>query len=159
MRTTPAHQKATKSYYSGTTILEFVVVIIILGILGALFLSTYASIQRNDRNQERQRDINSIYQQLEAYYVENSQYPTLPDMNSTTWLQANMKTLNPGTLRDPSGKANLLVARPEKAALAYQVSSATGAGCNDTSTPCAHYTLTATLENSPEKVYVKTSLN
>jgi type II secretory pathway pseudopilin PulG len=158
MRTKPASRRLTK-YYSAATILEFVVVLIILGILGALFFSTYASVQRNDRNQERQRDINSIYQQLEAYYVENSQYPTLPDMNSTSWLQANMKTLNPGSLKDPSGKSSVLIARPEKDAFAYQVSSANGMGCNDTATPCAHYTLTATLENSPEKVYVKTSLN
>jgi type II secretory pathway pseudopilin PulG len=158
MRTTPPSRRLTK-YYSGATILEFVVVLIILGILGALFFSTYASIQRNDRNQERQRDINSIYQQLESYYVENSQYPTLPDMNSTSWLQTNMKTLNLGSLQDPSGKSSVLAARPEKDVFAYQVSSATGVGCNDTTTPCAHYTLTATLENSPEKVYVKTSLN
>jgi type II secretory pathway pseudopilin PulG len=147
------------NYRSGTTILEFIVVLIILGILSALFLSTFASIQRGNRNQERQRDVNDLYQQLEAYYVENSQYPTLPDMNSAAWVQTNLKTLSLESLRDPSSKSYQLDSRPQKDAYAYQVSSATGTGCNDTTTACAHYTLTATLENSPQKVYVKTSLN
>jgi type II secretory pathway pseudopilin PulG len=134
-------------------------VLVIIGVLAALFFSTFAGIQRNQHNQERQRDINALYQQLEAYYVVNAKYPTLVDMNTASWLQANMKTLSRESLRDPSSKSYLLVSRPQKNAYAYQVSSATGAGCNDTSTPCAHYTLTATLQNSPEKTYVKSSLN
>jgi type II secretory pathway pseudopilin PulG len=134
-------------------------VLVVLGVLGALFFSTYAGVQRNNRNQERQHDVNNIYQQLESYYVVNSKYPTLADMNSQTWLQTNMKTLSYASLRDPSNSSYMLVARPTKDAYAYQVSSATGAGCNDTTTPCAHYTLTATLEDSALKTYVKSSLN
>lgn len=152
------HNRLRKSS-GGFTFLELIVVVVIIGILAALFFSTSASFQRNQHNQERQRDINDLYQQLEAYYVENSKYPTLADMDSTSWVQTNMKTLSRESLRDPSSSSYLLVARPEKNAYAYQVSSTTGAGCNDTTTPCAHYTLTATLDNSPEKVYVKSSLN
>jgi hypothetical protein len=70
-----------------------------------------------------------------------------------------MKTLDPSSLQDPSGASSSLVARPQSDAYAYQVSSASGAGCNDTTTPCAHYTLTATLEDSAEKTFVKSSLN
>jgi prepilin-type N-terminal cleavage/methylation domain-containing protein len=144
---------------SGFTVLELVVVIVIIGVLTALFVSTYAGIERNGRNHDRRSDIQEIYQQLEAYYVENSKYPTLSDMNSSSWLQANMKTLDQSSLKDPSGSSNQLVARPQPDAFAYQVSSASGTGCNDTTTPCAHYTLTATLEDSAEKTFVKSSLN
>ncbi len=139
--------------------LELVVVIVIIGVLSALFVTTYAGIQRNNRNQTRQSDIQEIYEQLEAYYVENSKYPTLADMNNQTWVKANLKTLNPNALEDPLGKSETLVARPEAGAYAYQVSSAAGTGCNNTSTPCAHYTLTATLEDSAQKTFVKSSLN
>lgn len=144
---------------SGFTMLELVVVIVIIGLLGALFISTYAGIQRNQRNQTRQSDIQEIYEQLEAYYVVNSKYPTLADINSSTWVQINMKTLDPNALEDPSGTSETLVARPEAGAYAYQVSSTAGTGCNDTTTPCAHYTLTATLQDSAEKTFVKSSLN
>jgi prepilin-type N-terminal cleavage/methylation domain-containing protein len=145
--------------HSGFTMLELVVVIVILGILTALFVSTYAGIQRNERNQTRRSDIQEVYEQLEAYYVVNSKYPTLSEMNNTSWVQTNMKTLDLSALQDPSGTSSQLVARPTPDAYAYQVSSASGAGCNDTTTPCAHYTLTATLENSAEKTFVKSSLN
>jgi len=158
MRNEKTRVKLAKSH-SGFTILELIVVIVIIGILTALFLSTYAGIERNQRNQERRYDIQEIYQQLEAYYVENSKYPTLDDMNSSSWLQINMKTLDQGSLKDPSGSSGSLAARPEPGAFAYQVSSTSGAGCNDTTTPCAHYTLTATLEDSAQKTFVKSSLN
>ena len=153
-----SHLKPNKNQ-TGFTMLELVVVIVIIGILTALFVSTYAGIQRNERNQTRRSDIQEIYQQLEAYYVENSKYPTLNDMNNSGWVQTNMKTLDPSSLQDPSGTSSSLVARPQSDAYAYQVSSASGAGCNDTTTPCAHYTLTATLEDSAEKTFVKSSLN
>jgi prepilin-type N-terminal cleavage/methylation domain-containing protein len=153
-----SHQKPNKNQ-TGFTMLELVVVIVIIGILTALFVSTYAGIQRNDRNQTRRSNVQEIYQQLEAYYVEDSKYPTLNDMNSSSWVQTNMKTLDSSSLQDPSGVSKNLVARPQPDAYAYQVSSASGAGCNDTTTPCAHYTLTATLEDSAEKTFVKSSLN
>ena len=148
-----------RSNQHGFTIIELVVVIVIIGILGAFFYSTHASFERTARNNERRRDIDDLYQQLEAYNVEHSQYPTLADMNNASWVKTNMKTLNRESLRDPSSTSYALVARPEKDAYAYQVSGANGAGCNDTTTPCEHYTLTATLENSAQKTYVKSSLN
>lgn len=144
---------------TGVTIIEMVLLLLIIGALSALIYAAHATVQRNYRNQLREKDINAIYQQLEAYYVEHSQYPTLADMNTASWVQANLPNLPLSTLKDPSGKNEQLAARPKKYTYAYQVSSAGGAGCNDTTTPCAHYTLTATLQDSPQKTYVKSSLN
>lgn len=144
---------------AGFTMLELMVVIVIVGMLSALFVSTYTDIQRTQRNQERKRDIQDVYQQLEAYYVVNSKYPTLADMNNAAWIKANMKTLNRESLRDPSGTSYTLTDRPAKSVYAYQVSSATGVGCNNTATPCAHYSLTATFENNAQVTFVKSSLN
>ena len=61
-----SHQKPNKNQ-TGFTMLELVVVIVIIGILTALFVSTYAGIQRNERNQTRRSNVQEIYQQLEAY--------------------------------------------------------------------------------------------
>jgi prepilin-type N-terminal cleavage/methylation domain-containing protein len=144
---------------SGFTILELLVVVVIIGILLTVVFSTYAGIHRNQNNQERQRDIQDVYQQLEAYYVENSQYPTLADMNSTAWVTTNMKTLNRASLQDPNSKSFLLTAAPMKDAYAYEVTATDGSICNDKTVVCAHYTLIATLQGGSQKTYVKSSLN
>jgi len=148
-----------KSNQAGFTLIELLVVIVIIGILLALVITSYASVQRNQRNQDRQQDVNQIYEQLEAYYVENSKYPTLADMNNLNWVATNMKTLAKSALKDPSSNSYLLVAKPTKNAFAYTVTSSTGTTCNNVTVICAHYTLTATLEASALKTYVKTSLN
>jgi prepilin-type N-terminal cleavage/methylation domain-containing protein len=143
----------------GFTIIELMVALVVVGLLVALIVSTHASVERNQRNQTRENDISNIYEQLEAYYVDNSQYPTLADMNNPAWLAINMKNLNTGDLRDPSGKNETLVSYPAKNVYSYDVTSTDGSVCNDTTKICAHYTLTATLEDSFTKTFVKSSLN
>jgi prepilin-type N-terminal cleavage/methylation domain-containing protein len=143
----------------GFTILEMLLVVVIICLLAAIIFSTIAGVRRNQRNQERRRDIQDVYQQLEAYNVDNAKYPTLSDMNSPTWLKTNMKTLNKESLRDPSSKSYSLVAAPMKDAYAYQVTAADGSSCDNITKPCAHYTLTATLEGTNQGTFVKSSLN
>ena len=146
---------------SGFTILELLLIIVAIGVLGALVFSTYASVQRNRRNQERQRDIQDAYQQLENYYVasDSSRYPTLRDLNTPTWRMSNMKTLDRESLRDPASRLYTLVAKPMKDAYSYDVTAADGSPCDNQNKVCAHYTLTATLEKSAQKTFVKSSLN
>ena|SRR5579872_3168346 len=144
---------------AGFTILEMLLVVVAICLLAAIIFSTVAGVRRNQRNQERRRDIQDIYQQLEAYNVENAKYPTLSDMNSSSWLALNMKTLNTQSLRDPSSKSYALAAQPMKDAYAYQVVAADGTACDNVTKPCAHYTLTATLEGVGQGTIVKSSLN
>ena len=143
----------------GFTILEILLVLVIIGLLGTLVFSTYAGIRRSQRNQERHRDIQDIYQQLEAYDVENAKYPTIANINDSTWRATNMKTLDKESLRDPSSKAYALVAMPTKNAYSYEVVAADGTPCDNAAKPCAHYTLTATLEGNGMGTFVKSSLN
>jgi general secretion pathway protein G len=148
-----------KSDQTGFTMIELLVVLVIIGILLALVVSSYASVQRSQRNQDRQQDIKQVYEQLEAYYVENSKYPTLSEIDNLSWVTTNMKTLDKSALKDPSSNSYELVAKPTKDAFAYTVTSSDGANCNNTTVICAHYTLTASLEDSSPNTYVKTSLN
>lgn len=109
---------------------------------------------------ERQIDINSLHSQLEYYYGLNGFYPTLANLNDSTWRTANMKGLDNSSLADPTttgptaDPSFALVAKPKAKAYAYQV---TPAGCDNNSEDCIAYTLTAT--KSDGTTFVKNSLN
>src|SRR5665213_2811118 len=108
MRQGTKRLKPLKDKQDEFTILELVAVVVVIGVLLALVFATYTGVQRNQHNQERQTDIQEIYQELEAYYVVNSKYPTLSDINNPAWRTVNMKTLNEQSLRDPSSSSYTL---------------------------------------------------
>lgn len=142
---------------SGFTVIELVLVIIIIGILLALIISTRAGVQQNERNTERQRDVKELRDVLEAYYSQHNQYPTLANMNDGKWRSTNMKALEADVLKDPSSNDGKLADKPAKNIYAYSVTSASGTTCDNTKSPCTQYTLTATLEGGG--TFVKNNLN
>lgn len=144
----------------GFTIVELLIVIVVIGILAALVITTFNGIQQKGRDTERQTDIKALHGQLEAYYAQNGRYPTLTDMNTDTFRSTSMKGLDDEALQDPKGSAQTLVAAPAANSYAYAV---TPTGCDNTTTggDCTGYTLTATLEGTIDGsgTYSKTSLN
>jgi len=151
------YQNSVKTI-EGTHFLELVAVCVIIGILATIIIAGFATVERNRQNQQRQTDINNIYQQLEAYYVVHSFYPTLPTwMTLSGSVQTYQTWLN--SLRDPKSKSYLLASLPTKDTFAYQVTAADGGACNNVALPCVHYTLTATLIGTAQHTYVRSSLN
>jgi type II secretion system protein G len=146
-----------KKKTSGFTIVELLIVIVVIGILAALVVTTYNGIQQKARDTERKTDINALHGQIEAYQAQNGKYPTLANMNDSAFRQANLKGLDPAALQDPKGTAQTLVAAPGADAYAYAVTGNGGVACDNTTTDCTGYTLTATLEAGG--TYVKQSLN
>lgn len=130
----------------GFTIVELLIVIVVIGILAALVITTYTGIQAKARNSKRQTDVNSVQTQLEAYFAQNGHYPSLTDMNDSSWLTTNMKSLDKSALQDPQGSSQTLVASPVAKSYAYEVANSSGTSCESDDTTCATYTLTATLE-------------
>ena len=65
----------------GFTIVELLIVIVVIGILAALVVTTFTGIQQKARDTERQTDIKAVHGQLEAYYAQNGAYPALADLN------------------------------------------------------------------------------
>lgn len=152
-----------KKNNKGFTIVELLIVLIVIGILILLVLTTYSGIQAKSRNVTRQNDIDAISTQLESFYSQNGYYPSLADMNSQSWLSANMKLLNQNTLIDPSNPTDskILAGSPTKDEYSYDVSSSNGTSCEKQDTNCAQYTLTAEYEGSVNgsSTYTKSNLD
>ena len=148
---------------SGFTIVELLIVIVVIGILALLVITTYSGIQAKARNSKRQTDVASVQTQLEAFFSQNGYYPSRTDMNSAAWLTTNMKSLDQNALIDPSNptQSKTLVAAPVAKSYAYAVTDSSGNSCEADDTTCAKYTLTATYEGSVngQSTYVKQNLD
>ncbi|MCE7936221.1 prepilin-type N-terminal cleavage/methylation domain-containing protein [Candidatus Saccharibacteria bacterium CPR2] len=133
-----------KKSQEGFTIVELLIVIVVIGILAALVLTTFQGVQARARDTERKTDVNALHTHLEVYYNDNGRYPTLAQVTT-----ANLPGLDPEALNDPNGNA-----LSANAPFAY-VPAPTN--CDNTNNDCTSYTLTATMEE--EANYVKGSLN
>src|SRR5579875_996551 len=103
----------------GVTIIELLVLVVIICILSALIISTHAGIAEKQRNDTRQQDISEIRDELEVYYTQYNKYPTLQELNDSTWRAKYMKGLEANVLQDPSSQSNTIVGKPAKDVYAY----------------------------------------
>src|SRR3569832_320111 len=113
----------------GFTIVELLIVIVVIGILAALVVTTYNGIQQKARDTERKTDVNALHGQIEAYQAQNGKYPTLGNVNDSTWRSTNMKGLDPAALADPNNASSQqLCDTVQKDCYAYV---ATPTGCDN----------------------------
>jgi prepilin-type N-terminal cleavage/methylation domain-containing protein len=134
-----------KARSSGFTIVELLIVIVVIGILAALVIVTYNGIQQKARDTERKTDVKALQGHLEAYWANNAKYPTLANVNDTTFRSNNFKGLDGSAFADPKNSASQqLCAATAANCYGYSV---TPAGCdNGAAGDCTNYTVTATLE-------------
>lgn len=156
---------AHKLKQKGFTIVELLIVIVVIGILAALVITTFTGIQQKARNTERETDIKALQGQIEAYFAQNGKYPSLANMQDLAvpsgWVKTNMKGLDFEAQRDPKGAIGQAV---QGAAGASQYGYVTTPAACDNAAPatdCSGYTLTATYEGTVngQATYVKTALN
>lgn len=154
----------TKQRQAGFTIIELVLVVVVLFILGTLVALAYSGVQANKRDNQRQTDVDTLQSHLEVYYALNNAYPSAADISNPQWRATNMPSLSDDTVRDPRWVPNGSCSTDGKPTFGttegcynYDVSAADGAVCDNLTVPCAHYTLSATLESN--QTYVKASLN
>lgn len=140
-----------KNKQQGFTIVELLIVIVVIGILAALVITTFTGIQQKARNTERETDIKALHSQIEAYYAQEGFYPQLSDVTT-----ANLKGLDGDALVDPGGGA--LAATSDLDNYGYAPTQADGTtACTTAAKDCAKYVLTATLEGGG--TFTKDSLN
>lgn len=141
----------------GFTIVELLIVIVVIGILAALVITTFSGIQQRARNTERETDLKAVQGQLEAYYADNGRYPTLANLNDASWRTSNNIKLDKEALYDPKGDKTSTTPLAATAAANVYAYAVTPAGCDNTAAngDCTAYTLTATKEGGG--TYVKTS--
>lgn len=149
---------------SGFTIVELLIVIVVIGILAGLVITTFNGIQQKGRDTERETDIKALHGQVEAYYAQKGYYPSLTDMNDRAtggFVATELKGLDAEAFKDPKGSASTLVATAAANSYAYTVTNSAGTSCEADSTTCSKYTLTATLEGTinGSSTYAKASLN
>lgn len=152
---------------SGFTLVELLIVIVVIGILATLVITTYSGIQQKARNTKRQTDINALQGQLEAYFAQNGDYPTQANMQDRTWIQSNLKGLDLAALQDPNWSTSasckdssnnaILSTSTANNCYVYTATSDSGGSCDNSATNCTKYTLTATYEGGG--TYSKSSLN
>lgn len=141
----------------GFTIVELLIVIVVIGILALLVITTYSGIQQKARNNTRQANLGAIQTQLEIFYQNNGHYPSLTNMNTgtnaatnakSTFVTSSMKNLDQNALVDPSNpnQSKHLEDAPTAKSYSYEVTNASDTTCELDATTCAKYTLTARYE-------------
>lgn len=142
----------------GFTIVELLIVIVVIGILAALVVTTFTGIQQRARNTERQTDVKAVHGQLEAWYASNGAYPAMAQVNDSTWRGTNMKGLDAEALKDPKGSSQAVCATASATCYGYAVFQSDGStACTTAALDCAVYTLTANYEGGG--TFSKTNLN
>jgi type II secretory pathway pseudopilin PulG len=146
---------------SGFTIVEILVIVLIIGILSTVLVLTYSGVEVRQQNTSRITAIKLIQSNLETFYAQSGFYPTLSEMNSATWTKANLKSLQASDLRDPDSKSNSpnFADMPTVNIYSYQPTASDGKSkCDDRTTACAQYVLTATLGGN-SGTFIEKSLN
>jgi len=143
-----------KKRNQGCTIVELLIVIVVVGILALLVITTYSGIQAKARNAKRTSDLKSLQTHIEAFFSQNGYYPSRANMNDTSaggWVNTNMKSLDQNALIDPSNptQSKTLVGSPVAQSYSYAPTQSDGtSSCESDDTTCAKYTLTATYEGT-----------
>src|SRR3989344_267056 len=124
-----------KHKQQGFTIVELLIVIVVIGILATLVITTFTGIQQKARNTKRQTDINALQGQIEAHFAQTGKYPTLANMNDSDWRNDNVKGLDSAALCDPKAGTSTcsLVDTPAADVYAYRVRAADGTTACDNS--------------------------
>ncbi len=87
----------------GFTIIELVVVIVVMGILSAIGISSFSSIRTEAKNTQKLSQITVISEALEDYFVKNGSYPSCAAITTSSNIVVTdtLKGLNPEILTAP----------------------------------------------------------
>ncbi len=139
----------SKERGKGLAITGLVVSVLLLlatiGVFVALVASSFSNVQQKARDTERRTDIQSLHTQLEAYYSQHGFYPSLSNLNDSSFRKTNLQGLSESALETPDFSSSVLLNSPSKNGYSYQT---TPSDCdNNTEQKCLSYALIAILES------------
>jgi type II secretory pathway pseudopilin PulG len=146
-----------KQKQDGFTIVELLIIIIVIGVLAGLIITSFSGFRQKERDKERQGNIKALQVAIEGYYAQNGKYPSLNELNDTAWRTKNIKALEADDLKDPQGTDSKLVTAPVAKAYSYDVKADDNTACDNKTKDCTKYTLTATYEGGT--TFSKNNLN
>lgn len=85
----------------GFTIVELLIVIVIIGILAGLVVTTFVNIQQRARDTRNIDAIAKLDKSFQAYFVDNTMLPTSTQLADTTWLATS--SIKESLLKDAAG--------------------------------------------------------
>lgn len=142
----------------GLSVIETFVVVILVGVVVTFGLNSFMQISRNKRDSQRQADIKSFHLRLESFFARTAYYPTLKNLNDTSWVSKNMKDLTTEEMQDPKGTSAALAEKPTANIYSYQPTAADDMACDNVKKACVKYVLSAKLENS-KTIFSRSHLN
>jgi len=130
----------------GFTIVELLIVIVVIGILAALVLNTFAGVQKRARDTERQTDVTALATQLEVYYNDKGGYPQFSQISSEATATAAFKGIDAGALKAP-GKGFTLVTGTSGSKDEYGYATTDCGGTSADNDKCTGFTLSYVKED------------
>lgn len=97
---------------NGFTIVEILIVVVIIGILAAITIIAYRSIQVHSRDSQRASQAKIIATSLEAYYGKNGEYPGCNAVTQTGTTVSSLLNVDSGSLITPqssTGTTNSII--------------------------------------------------
>jgi hypothetical protein len=148
-KTSPTIKKPNK------TIAIFIIIVFVAA-SGLLVGLGYNYFHSRDQDKTRKQDLSYISGLSENFFSLNNYYPTLEQLNSSSFSAFYPNGIDRQKFKDPSGSSSLLVASPNAQAYAYQASPL---GCNNTNLPCKSYKLTAIISDGKNFVVTSSPIN
>lgn len=142
---------------NGFSIVEVLIVILAVGLVGTVAITSFTDIRHRNHNSERQQDIKTVQRAIEDFYSQKEKYPSLAEINSASWRTKNLKTLLDSDLTDPSNSTAQFADTPTAKQYSYQPTAEDGAACDNITRDCMRYVLTATQEEADP--YTKNNFN
>lgn len=126
---------------NGFSLIEMLITLSIIAVIIAVGFSVFGNVMRNNRDQRRELDLQTIAKALELYRQDQRGYPSVTDfvVESATNLQsANNRTYLDSVPRDPDSTRNYK----------YAAFNEDASSCSGTGTKCAKFILCALKEGS-----------